>query len=336
MATLSLPPVLMVGGSGTVGAIAARMLRRLQPDLPITIAGRDEAKARRVAESVGHADAARVDLERVDLGLPAERPFSAVVMFFKDDTLSSMRFAQARGAPYVSISSGSFEIAPEVARYVQRPSSAPILMASHWLAGAASLPALYFARDFERVERIDIGAVLDEQDVGGPAAYVDFERLTGAAPNAMLLENGRWQWATGALAKRRFRTVDGTEVEGQAYAPLDGLSLAAATGASDIRFDLVVGETATRRRGKAFSTEIVVEMHGRLKNGTRGMTRHEIVHPEGQAPLTALGVAVAVERLLGLAGGEPVRPGLYLPDVLIDPGAMVRRLEEIGTVVRRA
>ena len=154
MLGVSLPPVLVVGGSGIVGAVAAKTLRWLQPELPITIAGRDLAKATHVAASIAGANAARVDLDRADLGLAPEQSFSAVVMFVKDDTLSSMRFAQERGIPYVSISTGSFEVAPEVARYAQRPSSAAILMGSHWLAGAASLPALYFARDFESVERI--------------------------------------------------------------------------------------------------------------------------------------------------------------------------------------
>jgi hypothetical protein len=51
--------------------------------------------------------------------------------------------------------------------------------------------------------------------------------------------------------------------------------------------------------------------------------------------LTALGVTLAIERLLGLAGGAAVAPGLYLPEVLIDPAYMVQRLEEIGTEIRQ-
>eukprot|EP01035_Chromulina_nebulosa_P012254 gene12254-16342_t len=40
-------PVLIIGGSGIVGAQAARALRRLHPALPIAIGGRDMAKANR-------------------------------------------------------------------------------------------------------------------------------------------------------------------------------------------------------------------------------------------------------------------------------------------------
>lgn len=329
-------PVLIIGGSGLVGSQTAKELRRLHPTLPLTIGGRDLNRASAVAKEVGGADAVRVDLERRDLGQPDGQAYSAVVVLLKDDTLNSMKYAQAKGLPYVSISSGVFEMGPEVAQYIHQPTSAPILMDSTWLTGAVVLPALHFAREFKTLESIEMAAVLDEQDVGGPAAYADFERLTNVAPSVLVLQDGRWRWVRGADATRTFIGVDGTEQQGQAYAPFDVLSLAAATDARSIRFDIVVGESATRRRGEPYSTEIIIELSGVKQDGTRGRVRHELVHAAGQAPVTALGVAVAVERLLGLAGGPPVAPGLYLPHVLIDPASFVRRLEEIGTRFRRA
>ena len=99
-------PVLIIGGSGIVGAQAAQALRRLQPDLPITIGGRDLAKAEAVARKVGGADAAAIDLARPDLGQP-DRAFAAVVVFVKDAGLNSLRFAQARGVPHISCSDAS-------------------------------------------------------------------------------------------------------------------------------------------------------------------------------------------------------------------------------------
>lgn len=49
MTTIAKKPVLIIGGSGIVGSQAARTLRRLHPDLPIAIGGRDLAKAETVA-----------------------------------------------------------------------------------------------------------------------------------------------------------------------------------------------------------------------------------------------------------------------------------------------
>jgi hypothetical protein len=328
-------PVLIIGGSGLVGAQTAKALRRLHPTLPITIGGRDLARASAVAKEVGGADAVQVDLERHDLGQPEGRAYSAVVVFVKDDTLNALKYAQAKGLPHVSISTGVFEMGPEVARFIQQPTSAPILLHSTWLAGATLLPALHFAREFKTLDSIELAAVLDDQDVGGPAAHADFERLANVS-SALLLQDGKWRWVQGEDATRTFTGADGIQRQGQVYAPFDLLSLASATDARSIRFDLATGESATRRRGEPFSTEILFELTGVKLDGTRGRVRHELVHPAGQAPVTALGVAIAVERLLGLAGGPPVAPGLYLPHILIDPAYFLRRLEEFGTRIRRA
>ncbi|WP_437730127.1 NAD(P)-dependent oxidoreductase [Sorangium sp. So ce1335] len=328
--------VLIVGGSGVVGSRTARTLRALYPDLPIAIGGRDLAKAAAVAEQVGRARPVRVDLERADLGLPAGEAYGAVLMFVKDARMSALRFAQETGAAYVDISTAAFEIAPEVALHAARPRSAPVLLACHWLVGAATLPALHFARGYARLESVAIGAVLDEQDVGGPAAYADFERQIGAGQKALFLKDGAWTWAGAEDGARSFVTVDGTEVKGQLYPVLDLMSIAAATDARSVRFDLALGETASRRRGEPFSTEIVIELEGVKKDGARGRSRHELVHPEGQAPVTAVGVAVAVERLLGLAGGAPAAPGLYHPETLVDPERMLDRLAAFGTTIRSA
>jgi hypothetical protein len=335
MSTQTPDPVLIIGGSGIVGAQAAKMLRRFHPALPIAIGGRNRAKAEGVAREVGGAVAVELDIGRRGLGLPPGAHYSAVAVFLKDDTLNALRYAQAEGIPHLSISSGSFEIGPEMALYVHNARSAPVLMASNWLAGAATLPTLHFARAFHRIESIEITAVLDEQDMGGPAAAADFERLTSVAPNPLFLQDGHWTWVMNGEAARTVRDVDGTEVTAQGYAPLDVLSLAGATDAQSIRFDLVYGESASRRRGGSFSTAIMIEIAGEKVDGTRAHVRHELVHPQGQAPLTALGVTLAIERLLGLSGEAAVAPGLYLPEVLIDPAYMVRRLEEIGTEIRR-
>src|SRR5262245_19491143 len=284
-------PVLIIGGSGIVGSLAAKALRRLQPQLPITIGGRDLAKADAAARAVGNGDAATIDLTRRDLGLSADRSFSAVIVFLKDDTLNALRYAQAHGLPYLSLSSGVFETGPDMALYIHNPRRAPILLASNWLAGAATFPSLLFARDFASIEAIEIAAVLDEQDMGGLAAYADFERLTQMAPKPLILKDGKWRWTSGDDAVRRIIDVDGTEVEAQTYSPFDVLSLASATDTRSVRFDLVYGESASRRRGGHFSTDIIIESSGTLKNGEKTRVRHELSHPEGQAPVTAIGVA---------------------------------------------
>ncbi|PTL77238.1 saccharopine dehydrogenase [Vitiosangium sp. GDMCC 1.1324] len=329
-------PVLFIGGSGVVGSRATRALRRLQPELPITIGGRDLLKAEALAQEIGGADTVKIDLEREDLGLPEESSFSAVVVLLKDPSLNSMKYAQAKGVPYLSFSDFVFDIGPEVALYIQKPTSAPILMLGHFLGGTAVLSTLYFAREFRTVHAIEIGAVFDEEDVGGPVAQGDMERLTTkGVPNPLILKDGKWLWASGADAERRFTDVDGTERQGRAYPLLDVVSLAAATDARSIRVDGAVKEAASRRRGEGPSHEVVIEISGELRDGTTGSIRHELVDGDVHSGLSARGVALAVERLLGLAGGPPVAPGLYHPEGLLDPAYVVERLKEFGTKITR-
>jgi hypothetical protein len=328
-------PVLIIGGSGIVGARAARTLRRLQPALPIAIGGRDMAKASRVAAETGNATAVAVDLNHPSLGFPSTIPFSAVATFLKDDTLNSLKFAQARGIPYLSVSSGTFEMAPEVAQYIHHPGRSAVLMASQWLAGAATFPILHYASEFASLDTISIGVVLDDEDMGGPAAYADYDRITGTAPNALVLRQGRFEWLQKEEGSGTLTSVDGVAMSTQAYSPFDIVGLAAATKAHSIQLDLATGVSASRRRGEPFSTEIIIELGGIRQDGSSATVRHEIVHPQGQAPLTALGVALGLERLLGLAGGAPVQPGLYLPEVLIAPSYAVHRMEEYGARITR-
>lgn len=323
-------PALIIGGSGIVGAQAARTLRRLQPDLPIAIGGRDVAKAEAVAREIGQAVATKMDIALPGLGLRAGDDFSAVIVFLKDERLNTMRYAQNRGIPYISLSSGTFEIGPEIAQFIHAPGKAPILLASHWLAGASLFPALHFAKAFRSIDSIRLGVLLDEEDMGGPAAFADFERITQSAPAALALADGKFVWTRLDEAQSEYTSVDGVKLAAQPYSPFDIISLAAATNARSIHMDLAYTMSASRRRGEPFSTEIVISIDGVLANGERGSVRHEIVHPEGQAPLTALCVALAVERILGLTGAEAPAPGLYFPEVLLDPAHVVQRMREFG------
>lgn len=324
-------PILVIGGSGVVGAQAAAAIRRLHPGLPVTIAGRDLARAQAVAEKLG-VEALAADLSKPDLGLPATARFSAVIVFVKDDWSSALRFAQRHGIPHLSVSSGAFEIGIEAARFIHQPQAAPIVLASQWLAGAALFPTLEYAKTFRSIDKIHVGVLLDQEDMGGQAALADYERITQAGSAALTLKDGRFAWISGEEAKARYRSVDGVELPAMAYGPLDVLSLATATDAKYIRFDLAFDVSASRRAGEPFSTESVIAIEGVLSSGERVTRICEVVHPQGQAPLTALGVALATERALGLSGGEALTPGLYFPHSIIEPAHYLARMKEFGAV----
>jgi len=319
--------VLIIGGSGFVGAQTAQTLRKLYPEAPITIGGRDLQKAEAVAATLVHADAVAIDLDRRDLGLDSARRFSVIAMFVKDHTLNSMRYAQSTGAAYVGVSTGAYEMGPETALYAHRPDASVILMNSTWLAGAALLPALHFAKDFDRIDGVTISAVLDPRDMGGPAASADFERLLMAAPQSTYLKDGKWTWTTEEDKKRVVRMSDGVDLPATPYTPFDLLSLSASTTAKSLRFDLALGQPDGS--SPDIVAEIIIEIDGE-KDGKPHKTHHVLSHPQGQAPVTAAGIAVALERLAGLDGKAPPKPGLYFPDQLIAPEHFIARLKQFG------
>jgi len=329
---MSLAPILLVGGSGVVGRWAARFLRAAHPDLPLLIGGRDLARSEKAAGEVGNAEGVALDLAADDLGL-GERSVSAVAVFFTDERIAGLRFAQSRGVPHISISPGIIEIGPEVAAYIHDPDAAPVVLGTEWLVGATTVPTLEFAKAFGRVHDIAIGALLDEQDAFGPAATADLERQTKTMPAALTRRDGAWFWRVGDEAKARFRAADGTEMEASAFSPYDVVGLATATGAPNVRFSLAVGVSSTRRCGEPMSTEIIIELAGEDHAGQPLRTRHAIVHPEGQMPLTGLGVAMVLERLVGLDGKAATPAGLYFPYQLLDPAAYFARLKQIGGAV---
>ncbi|WP_329430005.1 hypothetical protein OG339_17365 [Streptosporangium sp. NBC_01495] len=322
-------PVLIMGGSGQAGAEAAAVLRRWYPTLPLTIAGRDLDRARRVADELGAATAVTIDLRRGDLGLPAGHDHSAVVAALWDSHLHGLRYAQDRGLPYLSLSSGLTDIAPEVVAGGQRAGAAPILLASHWYAGVIVLATLDLAREFGRIDTIRVGAVLDESDVGGPAATADMERLMAATSAGLVRRDGVFSWVGDPGTQVEVSSVDGTVLPGRLIPTLDVPSLAVATGAPNVRFAFAVGESAGRRRGGPASTEVGIDLEGEDHTGAPLSRSRRLIHPAGQNPLTALGVALGVERLLGLRG-EAVAPGIHTPEALIDPAYAVERMVEIG------
>jgi hypothetical protein len=329
---MSHDPILLVGGSGIVGRQAARQLRSAHPDVPLLIGGRDRAKARDAARDLGAAEGVALDLAADDLGL-GERPVSAVAVFFTDVRVAGLRFAQSRRAAYICISPGINEIGPEVAAYIHAPHAAPVVLGTEWLVGATTVPTLELAKAFGRVRDISIGALLDEQDAFGPASAVDLERQTKTMPAALARRDGAYVWRVGDDAKATFRAVDGTQMEASALSPHDVVGLATATGAPNVQFNLALGVSSSRRRGEPMSTEILIELAGEDHAGQPLRARRAVVHPEGQMPLTGLGVALVLERLLGLDGHPPTPPGLYFPYQLLEPRTYVARLERIGGAI---
>ncbi len=326
---MSFDPILLMGGSGAIGRQAARAIQTIYPDVPLLIGGRDLSKAQNAAAEMGHAQGVALDSASADLGL-GEQNVSAVVVLYKDHSLAGLRFAQSRGVPHLSISSGIFEIAPEIARFMHAPTASAIVLGYEWLVGATTVPALQLVKSFSQVDEIRIGALVDEEDTGGPAVAADFEHLNHLLPAALTLRDGIWLWREGDDAKTVFSALDGTEINAAGFSSIDVTGLAAATGARSVQFNLGQGVSSSRRKGGALSTEILLDISGLDHAGQALHTRHAVVHPGGAAPLTGMGIALILERLLGLDGKPPVAPGLYFPYQILNASHYLAHLAQEG------
>jgi len=325
-------PVLFAGGSGVVGRTAIKWFRERHRDLPIRVGGRDLQRASQVAREVEGAEAIAIDLDKDRMGLDADTALAAVVMLAPDNGLKGLNYAQDLGVPYLNIGNGLIEVGPEIAHFAHRPGAAPIVFASHWSAGAPLFLALNSAKRFEHIQSIRIGVVLDEQEPVGPSSMEDMTRLHDSAPGALAFKDGRRVWLTGDSAKDVIEAVDGRSLVGDAFAPFDIISLHAATRAPDVRFDLVTDISSSRRAGHELAAEIIVEIEGE-SNGRTRHARSTLEFKQGQDSLTGLGVVLSISTALGLNGRPPVRPGLYLPELLLDTQWFLDELSEAGAII---
>ncbi|WP_193074317.1 NAD(P)-dependent oxidoreductase [Pseudomonas sp. FME51] len=326
-------PILLMGGTGAIGRLSAHALRAVYPDVPLLIGGRDLLKSCEVADEIGQAEGVVIDPRAEDLGL-GDRKVRAVAVFYADERLAGLRFAQDRRLPHLSISSGIYEIAPEVATYMHSPSAAAMVLGYEWLVGATTIGALVCAKAYAKIHEITIGALVDEQDGGGPAVAEDFERLNQMMPAALTRRDGSYVWRSNDDARAEFHAIDGTRIEAAGFSSIDVAGLAAATGASNVQFNIATGISSSRRRGEPKSTEIIIELAGEDHDGHPLRTRHAVFHPGGAAQLTALGVSMILERLAGLDGNAPTPAGLYFPFQVIDHATYLSRLQaEGGSIV---
>jgi hypothetical protein len=125
-------------------------------------------------------------------------------------------------------------------------------------------------------------------------------------------------------------SVKPTQIDATGFSSIDVVGLASATGAQSVQFDLGMGISSSRRKGGTFSTEIIIDISGPGAGGEALRTRHAVVHPGGAAPLTGMGIALLLERLVGLDGKPPVTAGLYFPYQIVDASHYLARLTQEG------
>ncbi|MFR0357634.1 hypothetical protein [Streptomyces sediminimaris] len=320
--------VLVAGGYGLVGAWIVRHLRAAGHDLDLVIGGRRPDKATALAKEYD-ADVVRLDSDDAAAGLAAAGPVDLVIAALQDPDDKMLRASLRAGAAHIGIvrkADNLSRTAMAAADLARRPT----LIMGHWQAGATTFAALAAAREFAHVDRIALAALFDTADPIGAMTGSD----SGAFfTRALTLRGGHW---AEIEQSENIRAVDRGGPPAFAAQPmgvLDVPALATATDAADIRFDIGTGDSLGTLAGSTPSHEIYIDLWGRDHNGASAGRRTLVSDPRGQAHLTALGVLIGAERVLGLDGAAPPRAGVVFPEAVIDPAHALDRLRTFGVAI---
>ncbi|QEH79169.1 hypothetical protein EIK56_13810 [Sphingomonas sp. C8-2] len=335
MSLSSKEPVLFVG-YGPVGSEAARSFRRLYPDLPFVIAGRRLEKAQQLAAEVGHAEAMTADIMTPGLGLPKGMRFSCFIPMIKDRALHGMTLAEEQHIPYAAFSEYVYDFAPFIARHIHNPKGAPLLLLGHLHGGSMPVAALELARGFRSIDKLTVSAIFDPVDFGGGGS-ASSNMVTGnfGVPSYLVRRDGKWQWRRNGSETLSITSSDGRALPAHGFALPDVITLANETGARSVDMAFALDKTARSFRGEGISHEIFVEIEGERHDGVHARERYELEDEAGYAAMSARGAVLCMERMMGLAGGPPVGPGLYNPETLLDPAHVVKRMQQFGTKIRK-
>lgn len=318
------PRILIAGGYGLVGSTIARLIRESDRDVELVLAGRNPEKGAALAQELGHASAAHLDLEATVDNLPSVDLFVAALY---DPANLLVDAALRHGIAHIGITTKADDVAPIAFAALRSPPKRPIVLLGHCTAGAATITAQRAAERFSRVDTIELTALFDVRDPVGPMTASDADMLIS---RAILREGGKWKWLDGREHGRHVRLSSDSVLEAYPTSMLDAPSLAAITGAPNVRLDMAQGDSLGTRDGGPASSDLYIDIAGILKTGESGKRRTVLSDPNGLAHLTALGVLVATERVLGLDGQTPAAGGLHLPETLLQPEAAIARFAQFG------
>ena len=118
---------------------------------------------------------------------------------------------------------------------------------------------------------------------------------------------------------------------GYPLSTLDVPSIAAFTNAANIRFDFATGESLGSSRGLKASHDLYIDIEGMLLSGKKTKLRTIVSGRKGNSQLTAVGVFLIVEKILGLNGKNATTAGgLYLPETIVPVTDLMNRLKEFN------
>ena len=350
--------VLLAGGTGVVGEQAARLLRATHPGLALVIGARTPHKAAALASDIG-GEAVALDISKPHPLAAVPGKIDAVAALVGDPDDHLLRDAIARGAAVVDIARGAVAQSRAYVAASLMDVTAPVMFASNWMAGVPAILARKLAGAFAVVDSVSLDILFFGSDKGGPDSQGVDETLSHSFAARI---GGDWRFRPQMSDGKRVQFPSGLARTAYRMNFADQATLALATGAQDVSVRLALDSafnSAAMRfivhsglwaaiQGPSFgwlrralthnpSTggarhEFVVEVSGRMADGSSVRRKAEVLAPKGQSHLTAIGVVANLERVLGLHGPR-LRPGVAVPETHADPDRLLALLNSEGVQV---
>jgi len=319
--------ILIVGGYGMVGSNIARLIRQADQHIELILAGRNPQNGISLAKELNHSETAYVNLEE-GFNLNEFKKIDLIISAVDDHSNILRETAILNGIACIAVSELADQISPTAFLGLHQTIVAPIVYAGHWQAGLLTLMVKQQANKFSHIETVELAGLYDPKDSVGPLVA---NEVSGFVGEALIRKGGNW---LSIQAKVNPRTIDlhnHSSAIGYPLSTLDVPSIAAFTSAKNIRFDFIIGESIGTSKGLEASHELYITIDGTLLSGEKRKLSTIVSGPKGNSHLTAVGVYLITEKILGLNGqSEQKIGGLYLPETMISTQHVSNRLKEFG------
>lgn len=323
--------ILIVGGYGMVGSNIARLIRAVDGNIQLILAGRNPQHGSQLATELKNAETAYINLEE-GFDLSPFQNIDLIISALDDHSNIIRETAILNGIACIAVSELSDQVAPTAFLGLHKTISAPVVFAGHWQAGVLILLVKYLAAKFNQISTVEAAGLYDPKDRVGPLVA---NEVSGFVGQALIRENKNWQYVQARENPKTIELYDSSSAIGYPLSTLDVPSIGAFTGAANIRFDFIIGESIGSSKGLDASHDLYIAIEGTLPSGKRTKSRTIVSGPKGNSHLTAVGVYLITEKILGLNGrSAQSQGGLYLPETIVPSEDIMERLREFGIEIR--
>jgi len=319
--------ILIIGGYGQVGSNVARLIRKADTVTEFILAGRNPENGELLAKELTNTTTAYLNPEE-GFNVDEFPKINLIISAIGDKSNIIRETAIANGIACITVSELADQISPTVFLSLHRTISAPVVFAGHWQGGLLTLVVKELATKFSHITRVETAGLYDEKDPVGPLVA---NEVTGFVGNALIRQDRKWLQVDSKANLRMVNLYDGSSAKGYPMSALDVPGIAAFTDAANIRFDFITGNSIGSAKGLQASHDLYIEIEGVLLSGEKTKLRTIVSGSKGNSHLTAVGVYLITERILGLNGqSEQRKGGMYLPETIVTEDNIICRLSEFG------